>query len=49
MARVLTFGYNANVLQNVNTGRIAIHAKDLLEKLVVQRVSAKESIYFFIP
>lgn len=42
--RVLTFGYNTtNVILNVNTVRIAIHSKDLLEELLIKRLGAEES------
>lgn len=42
--RVLTLGYNTtNVMLNVNPVRIAIHSKDLLEKLLIKRLGAEES------
>ncbi|KAH6962113.1 hypothetical protein BKA56DRAFT_179071 [Ilyonectria sp. MPI-CAGE-AT-0026] len=41
--RVLTLGYNTtNVMLNVNPVRIAIHSKDLLEKLLIKRLGAEE-------
>jgi hypothetical protein len=40
-ARVMTFGYNANLFQNVTTSRVVEHANDLLEKLVVRRRKCK--------
>ena len=36
-ARVLAFGYNANVLHHVTIARVVNHASDLLNKLVVKR------------
>ena len=36
-ARVLAFGYNANLISEVTTQRVVNHASDLLEKLNAKR------------
>jgi len=36
-ARVLTYGYNANVLSDVSTGRLRTFAETFLEKLRLER------------
>jgi hypothetical protein len=37
ISRILAFGYNANILENVTVSRIRHHAADLLEKLLYER------------
>ena len=36
-ARILTYGYNANVVSDISTGRLRTFAETLLEKLRLER------------
>ncbi|KAM5494099.1 hypothetical protein McaMca56_006372 [Microsporum canis] len=47
-ARIMTFGYNANVFQNVTTSRVIDHASKLLEDLCVRRVNCKGRPIVFV-
>jgi len=46
--RVMTFGYNANVFENITTSRVVDHANDLLEELVVRRQDCEGRPLVFI-
>ncbi|KAK9444032.1 peptidase C14 [Metarhizium brunneum] len=47
-ARIMTFGYNANVLENVTTNRVIDHANDLLEQLWALRCECKGRPLIFV-
>lgn len=36
-ARIMTFGYNANMFENVTSNRVVTHANNLLESLWAKR------------
>jgi pimeloyl-ACP methyl ester carboxylesterase len=46
--RILSFGYNADPLNNEATGRVADHANDLLRNLVQKRMDAPDRPIIFI-
>ncbi|KAF3481565.1 peptidase C14 [Arthroderma uncinatum] len=47
-ARIMTFGYNANVLENVTTSRVLDHANDLLEAIYARRVRCEGRPIVFV-
>ncbi|KAM5447020.1 hypothetical protein MaudCBS49596_006201 [Microsporum audouinii] len=47
-ARIMTFGYNANVFKNVTTSRVIDHANKLLEDLCGRRINCKGRPIVFV-
>lgn len=47
-ARIMTFGYNSNVFQNVTTNRVITHANDLIEGLWARRYNCNGRPLIFV-